>query len=183
MLLVVDEGTFKRIAAHSDVNGEVVYTASFSMDSSRSHWRPYLVRREELANRLMGPPRPTPLRQWPEGLEREPMNDYSRWLGFVSEIESEVTVVIDAHTRRRRHHRTPYLSGRAGPCTSPGCDAADPSAAGGAIGQAAGAHLARCTMRDRPPARSTAAAQPKMAQRPSALSACSAPVSERPATT
>lgn len=52
-----------------------------------------------------------------------------------------------------------------------------------ATAQAAGNHLVRRKMRDRPPARSTAAAQPKMAQKPSALSACSVPVNERPATT
>src|SRR2546430_4034390 len=78
MLLVVQEGTFKDFASRSPVRGEDVYTASFSMTSSKSRWRPYLVPRERLAERLMGP---QPLIPWLEAqLElagsREPVDPY-----------------------------------------------------------------------------------------------------------
>ncbi len=54
---------------------------------------------------------------------------------------------------------------------------------GGDKAQVARDRLVPSTMKDSAPASSTAAAQPKMAQRPSALSACSVPARERPATT
>src|SRR5436305_2837333 len=54
-LLVVDEATFKGLAARSIVQGVEVYAASFAMDSARSHWRHYLVGPERLAERLLGP--------------------------------------------------------------------------------------------------------------------------------
>jgi hypothetical protein len=83
MLLVVDEGTFKQVGAHSYVHGEVVYTASFSMDSATSHWRPYLVPRDELAARLLGQVIPSAF----EALGREELNDYASWLGSIGEQE------------------------------------------------------------------------------------------------
>ena len=87
MLLVVDEGMFKRLASCSVVEGEDVYSASFSMDSSTSHWRPYLVPREQLANRLLGSRPPVPALEWREDLELEPIDRYARWLGFLGESE------------------------------------------------------------------------------------------------
>ena len=88
MLLVVDEATFKRLASRSPVRGEDVYSASFSMDpSSRSHWGPYLVPREQLAERLMSPARPLPSFEWPVDSELELMDDHSRWLGSLGETE------------------------------------------------------------------------------------------------
>ena len=43
-LLVIDEGTFKQVAARDVAAGEEVYFAEFSVDdSARSHWRPFLV--------------------------------------------------------------------------------------------------------------------------------------------
>ncbi len=86
-LLVVDEAMFKRVAAHSLVNGEEIYSASFSMDSSRSHWRPYLVPREQLAERLLGSPPPIPALESLEELAPEPIDRYTRWLGFLGESE------------------------------------------------------------------------------------------------
>src|SRR2546430_1183132 len=59
-LLVVDEATFKSLAARSFVQGVEVYAASFSVDSATSHWRPHLVPRERLAERPLGSPPPTP---------------------------------------------------------------------------------------------------------------------------
>ena len=82
-LLVVDQATFKRVAARSLVNGEEVYTASFSMDSTTSHWRPYLVSRDELADRLLGPAKPTAY----EYAGREEIGDYASWLGAIGEYE------------------------------------------------------------------------------------------------
>lgn len=86
-LLVVDEGTFKQRASCSVVNGEDVYAASFSVDSLTSHWRPYLVPRERLAERLTGPRPPVPALEWPEEFELEPIDRYSHWLGFLGESE------------------------------------------------------------------------------------------------
>ena len=43
-LLVVDEATFKRMAAHDFSKGKDFYSASFSMRANKgTHWRPYLV--------------------------------------------------------------------------------------------------------------------------------------------
>jgi len=86
-LLVVEEGTFKDFASRSPVKGEDVYSASFSMTSSKSRWRPYLVPHQQLAERLMGP---QPLIPWLEPLdelEAEPIDRYARWLGFLGEAE------------------------------------------------------------------------------------------------
>jgi hypothetical protein len=87
MLLVVDQGTFRRLASRSVVKGEDVYSASFSMRSPRSHWRPYLVRREQLAERLMGSPLPIRSLISPEDFGLEAIDRYSHWLGFLGESE------------------------------------------------------------------------------------------------
>lgn len=43
MLLVVDESTFKRLAARDEVQGQAVYSAAFSMHPTKAtHWLPYL---------------------------------------------------------------------------------------------------------------------------------------------
>src|SRR5438270_2301245 len=87
LLLVVEEGPFKDFASRSPVRGEDVYSAACSMTSSRSHWRPYLVPRQQLGQRLMGP---QPLIPWLESrdeLEAEPIDRYSHWLGFLGESE------------------------------------------------------------------------------------------------
>src|SRR5437762_4148610 len=86
-LLVVDEGTFKQVAAHSLVHGEEVYSAGFSMDSSRSHWRPYLVPREQLAERPLGSAPPVVTFESWEAILPEPIDRYTRWLGFLGESE------------------------------------------------------------------------------------------------
>ena len=87
LLLVVEERTFKDFASRSPVRGEDVYTASFSMTSSRSRWRPYLVPRQQLAERLMGPQPLIPWLEPPAELEAEPIDRYSHWLGFLGEAE------------------------------------------------------------------------------------------------
>jgi len=86
-LLVVDEGTFKERASRSLVKGVPVYSASFSMTSTTSHWRPYLVPREQLAERLLGSPPAVPTFELPEELEI-PVDRYARWLGFLGEAET-----------------------------------------------------------------------------------------------
>ncbi len=51
--LVVTERTFKHLAAHSVSQGHEVYAAAFSMHPDHSHWRPYLVPRANLAERIL----------------------------------------------------------------------------------------------------------------------------------
>ncbi len=87
MLLVVDEATFKGLAARSPVRGEDVYSASFSMTSLTSHWHPYLVTRERLAERLMGSLLPVFSLESLEDFGPEPVDRYSHWLGFLGESE------------------------------------------------------------------------------------------------
>jgi hypothetical protein len=87
MLLVVDETTFKSLAARSVVQGVEVYAAAFSMDSATSHWRPHLVARDRLAERLMGSLPPLPALESAEGTLLLPIDRYARWLGFLGEAE------------------------------------------------------------------------------------------------
>jgi hypothetical protein len=55
LVLVVDEGTFKSLAARDVVNGKVFLTAAFEMHAGgRSRWADHLVPRENLAARLGG---------------------------------------------------------------------------------------------------------------------------------
>ncbi|MHB8612488.1 MAG: hypothetical protein ACYDAL_08675 [Candidatus Dormibacteraceae bacterium] len=54
-VLVVDEATFTRLAAHDVVEGREYLTAAFELHSGGdSRWAPYLVPRERLAERLGG---------------------------------------------------------------------------------------------------------------------------------
>jgi hypothetical protein len=87
MLLVVDEAAFKRLAARSPVGGQDVYTASLSMDSRRSHWRPYLVPRDRLAEHLLGSLPPVLSLEWADELGLAPGDRYTHWLGFLGESE------------------------------------------------------------------------------------------------
>ncbi|PYQ65571.1 MAG: hypothetical protein DMF54_10630 [Acidobacteria bacterium] len=86
-LLVVDEATFKSRASRSFVQSVEVYAASFSMDSATSHWRPYLVPRERLGERLLGSPPPIPALESVEETVLPPIDRYARWLGFLGEAE------------------------------------------------------------------------------------------------
>lgn len=83
--LVVDEGTFKRLASHSVSHGHAVYEATFSMHPSRSHWRPYLVPRNQLAEHILGMAASEAL-QRVEDLLR-PSERHHEWLGFLGEAE------------------------------------------------------------------------------------------------
>ena len=88
-LLVVDEGTFKRLAAHQVVNGKEVYEAAFTVHpTDATHWRPYLIPLDGLAARLLGT-EPPPTGPWAavEALEIEPEERHNQWLGFLGEAE------------------------------------------------------------------------------------------------
>jgi hypothetical protein len=52
-VLVVDEATFRRLAAHDVVDGREYLTAAFGLHAGGdSRWAPYLVAREDLAERF-----------------------------------------------------------------------------------------------------------------------------------
>jgi hypothetical protein len=87
-LLVVDEGTFKRMAAHDFSEGKDFYSAAFSMRANKgTHWRPYLVPRERLAECLLGGPPPAAF-TWSEPTpEMDPADRHNGWLGFLGEQE------------------------------------------------------------------------------------------------
>jgi hypothetical protein len=87
MLLVVDEATFKARASRSSVQGEDVYAASFSANSLKSHWRRYLVRREQLGERLLGSTPPLSFLESGDESAGKPIDRYARWLGFLGEAE------------------------------------------------------------------------------------------------
>ena len=54
-VLVVNEGTFRSLAAHDVVDGKDYLTAAFQLhEGGRSRWAPYLVARERLAERFGG---------------------------------------------------------------------------------------------------------------------------------
>jgi hypothetical protein len=84
-LLVIDEGAFKRLAAHDLVSGEEIYWAIFSRDPASSRWREYMVPREKLAERLLGAPPSHPEATAPESAE--PIDRRNQWLGFLGESE------------------------------------------------------------------------------------------------
>ena len=87
-LLVVDEGTFKRLAAHDFIDGKEVYEAAFTVHpTDATHWRPYLVPIGGLAARLLGA-EPTPAESTPvERIRREPEERHNQRLGFLGEAE------------------------------------------------------------------------------------------------
>ena len=88
-LLVVDEGTFKRLAAHQIIKGKEVLEAAFGVRPTEvTHWRPYLVPLAGLAARLLGAEPPLAGTFTLErGVDLEPSNRYTQWLGFVGEAE------------------------------------------------------------------------------------------------
>ena len=84
--LVVEEGTFKRLASHSVSNGQEVYEVDFSMHPSRTHWRPYLVPRDQLAEHILGMAASEALQRLdPDQLR--PSERHHGWLGFLGEAE------------------------------------------------------------------------------------------------
>ena len=87
--LVVDEGTFKRLAGHSVDEGVEVYSMAFPMHpTAATRWRPYLLPREGLAARLLGAEPPPPaLEALGNDFGLEPQERHNDWLGFLGETE------------------------------------------------------------------------------------------------
>lgn len=88
-LLVVDEGSFKQLAARSVSKGIEIFAAAFSMHPTAvTHWRPYLVPSSELAARLLGAqPPPSGAEPMDAGEGLEPQDRHNQWLGFLGESE------------------------------------------------------------------------------------------------
>jgi hypothetical protein len=84
--LVVTERTFKQIAAHDVSQGHDVYSAAFSMNPVHSHWRPYLVPRAELAERILGMSATEAIARLEPDLLK-PSEQHNEWLGFLGESE------------------------------------------------------------------------------------------------
>lgn len=84
--LVVTERTFKQLAAHDSSQGHEVYSAAFSMHPVHSHWRPFLVPRGELAERILGMS-VTQATERREPYLLEPSERHNQWLGFLGESE------------------------------------------------------------------------------------------------
>jgi hypothetical protein len=87
LLMLIDEGTFKQIAARDLVHGSEVYSAAFSLHPRSSHWEPYLVPREQLAERLLGVPPRSLVEPQIEVFGVEPKDRHNQWLGFLGESE------------------------------------------------------------------------------------------------
>ncbi len=86
LALIVDELTFKRLATHGVSYGQEVYEAAFSMHPGRSRWRPYLVPRAQLAERILGMAASEALQQVDPDLLK-PSERHHAWLGFLGEAE------------------------------------------------------------------------------------------------
>ena len=83
MVLVVDEATFRRLAAHDLVAGREYLTAAFEMRTNgRSRWAPYLVPRDRLAERFGS----TGLKADEVGRDLERVSDRGV-IGFLGEAE------------------------------------------------------------------------------------------------
>src|SRR6266702_415416 len=83
MVLVVDEATFRRLAAHDLVAGREYLTAAFEMRSDgRSRWASYLVPRDRLAERFGS----TGLKADEVGPDLERVSDRGA-IGFLGEAE------------------------------------------------------------------------------------------------
>ncbi len=84
--LVIEEGIFKRLAARDFSHGHEFYSAAFSMHPNHSHWRPYLVPRSELAERILGTSAAQASKQLDPDL-LQPSKRHNQWLGFLGESE------------------------------------------------------------------------------------------------
>ena len=84
--LVIQERDFKRLAAREVDQGREVYEAYFSMHPNRSRWRPYLVPRTQLAERILGMSAPEAVSRLDPDLLK-PSERHSPWLGFLGEAE------------------------------------------------------------------------------------------------
>jgi hypothetical protein len=87
LLLVIEEGAFKKLAARDAVQGQDIYSAAFSMHPRSSHWEPHLVPCEHLAERLLGALPPSRVAASVEMFGVEPKDRHNQWLGFLGESE------------------------------------------------------------------------------------------------
>jgi hypothetical protein len=84
--LVVSERIFKQLAAHEVSQGHDVYIAAFGMHPVHTHWRPYLVPRAELAERILESTASQAIASLGPDL-LEPSERHNDWLGFLGESE------------------------------------------------------------------------------------------------
>jgi hypothetical protein len=85
LVLVVEEGEFRRLAVHDVVDGREYLTAAFELHAGgRSRWAPFLVPREKLAERF-GVVAPDGVRLGPDAVELLGVNRAHE--GFVGEAE------------------------------------------------------------------------------------------------
>lgn len=89
MVLVVDEGTFKQLAAHGVYQGTAIFEAAFSMHpTAATRWRPYLVPLSGLAARLLGGQPAVSMAASPDvDVTLKPRDRHNDWLGFLGESE------------------------------------------------------------------------------------------------
>lgn len=85
--LVVHEDEFRQLATRDLSQGHEIYSAAFSMHPVNSRWRPYLVPRSQLAERILGTSVAQGLSQVDPELLR-PSERQNIWLGFLGESET-----------------------------------------------------------------------------------------------
>jgi hypothetical protein len=88
-LLVIDEGTFKKLATPVIVGEIHALEAHFSIrPTAASRWRSYVIPREQLAAQILGRP-VADTRAETGAFEADfgPVDRYTGWLGFLGEVE------------------------------------------------------------------------------------------------
>jgi hypothetical protein len=88
-LLVIDEGTFKKLATPEVFGNEDRFEAHFSMHpTAASRWRPYVIPREQIAAHVLGRPI-ADVQPALAGFEVDlsPVDRHNGWLGFLGESE------------------------------------------------------------------------------------------------
>ena len=89
MVLVVNEGNFKKLAAHGVYRGVEIFEAAFSMHPTpATRWKPYLVARSGLGARLLGgQPLDDEAALSGADVGAKPRDRHNAWLGFLGESE------------------------------------------------------------------------------------------------
>ena len=85
VVIVVDEGTFKRLARSLVFEGQPYFWIEVDLDAPPDDWRPYVAPTSQLAARLMGAPPGEAMRV--DEVEAEAVDRSRQWLGFVGEAE------------------------------------------------------------------------------------------------
>jgi hypothetical protein len=87
-LLVIDEGTFKKLATPAVFGDEDRLEAHFSMHpTAASRWRPYVIPRDQLAAHILGRPVADAMSAADFEVELSPVDRHNAWLGFLGESE------------------------------------------------------------------------------------------------